>query len=86
MYLPRSNKVFLAEDGVTEVEGPGYEDKRNFLVTLADPFDIGGLIRGRDKVRYWETGTSAGGGDGVENGMGNGVGNVVGSGAGDVKV
>ena len=27
-FLPRSNKVYLAEDGVTEVEGPGYEDKR----------------------------------------------------------
>ena len=54
-FLPSSNKVFLAEDGVTEVMGPGYADKRNFLFTIFDPFDLIGLIRGRDKkTRYWE--------------------------------
>ena len=54
-YLPRNNKIYLAQDGVTEVEGPGYADKRNFLVTLVDPFDIAGLVRGRDKGnKYWE--------------------------------
>ena len=54
-FLPSSNKVYLAEDGVTEVMGPGYADKRNFLVTIFDPFDLIGLIRGRDKKnRYWE--------------------------------
>ena len=55
-FLPRSNKVYLGEDGVTEIEGPGYEDKRFFLLTIFDPFDLIGLIRGRDKKeRYWET-------------------------------
>ena len=55
LFLPRNNKIYLAQDGVTEVEGPGYEDKRNFLVTIVDPFDIVGLVRGRDKGgRYWE--------------------------------
>lgn len=55
-YLPRNNKIYLAEDGVTEVEGPGYEDARPYLVTLIDPFDLIGLYKGRDKTaRYWET-------------------------------
>ncbi len=55
MYLPRSNKVYLAEDGVTEIEGPGFEDKRNFVLTIFDPCDLIGLVRGRDKKeRYWE--------------------------------
>ncbi|KAH0562206.1 hypothetical protein GP486_003095 [Trichoglossum hirsutum] len=58
-FLPRNNKIYLSEDGVTEIEGPGYDDKRPFLVTLFDPFDIAGLITRRDKKnRYWENGTS----------------------------
>ncbi|CAG8412298.1 unnamed protein product [Penicillium salamii] len=54
--LPRSNKIYLATDGVTEVEGPGYKDPRHWLQTFVDPFDIYGLIvnRGR-KEKYWET-------------------------------
>ena len=53
-YLPKSNKIYLAEDGVTEIEGPGFADKRNFFVTILDPFDVVGLIKGRDKQKYWE--------------------------------
>ncbi|PYH93658.1 hypothetical protein BO71DRAFT_381132 [Aspergillus ellipticus CBS 707.79] len=56
-WLPRSNKIYLAEDGVTEIEGPGYEDHRPFLVTLVDPFDIVGLVKNKGrKERYWEVG------------------------------
>lgn len=55
-FLPRDNKIYLAEDGVTEVKGPGYQDKRNFLVTIIDPFDLGGIFRGRNmNQRFWET-------------------------------
>ncbi|KAJ6187698.1 hypothetical protein N7519_002606 [Penicillium mononematosum] len=54
-WLPRSNKIYLAEDGVTEIEGPGYDDPRHWLQTFVDPFDIYGLIvkRGK-KEKYWE--------------------------------
>ena len=55
LYLPRNNKIYLAQDGVTEIEGPGYEDKRPFLWTILDPFDIVGLVKGIDiATRYWE--------------------------------
>ncbi|KAF8866238.1 hypothetical protein BDZ45DRAFT_795877 [Acephala macrosclerotiorum] len=55
-FLPRDNKIYLAEDGVTEIQGPGYEDKRNFLVTIFDPFDFAGMIKGRNmNQRFWET-------------------------------
>jgi hypothetical protein len=55
MYLPRSNKIYLAEDGVTEILGPGFEDQRMWIVTLFDPCDLVGLLMGRDKKeRYWE--------------------------------
>ncbi|KAA8646399.1 hypothetical protein EYZ11_005239 [Aspergillus tanneri] len=54
-WLPRSNKVYLARDGVTEVEGPGYEDPRHFLLTIFDPFDVVGLITKRgQKEKFWE--------------------------------
>lgn len=60
-YLPRSNKIYLARDGVTEIEGPGYSDKRMFIMTLLDPFDIVGMIRRKDQqTRFWETEGSAG--------------------------
>ncbi|KAH8683322.1 RTA1 like protein-domain-containing protein [Tricladium varicosporioides] len=55
MYLPRSNKIYLAEDGETEILGPGYEDRRFFVITLIDPCDLIGLLQGQDKKeRYWE--------------------------------
>ena len=55
LYLPRNNKIYLAQDGVTEIEGPGFSDKRMFLWTILDPFDIVGWVKGRDKAtRYWE--------------------------------
>jgi hypothetical protein len=59
--LPRSNKIYLAEDGVTEIEGPGYEDPRPFIQTFFDPFDIYGLIVNRGKKeKYWEENATRG--------------------------
>ncbi|KAK5955241.1 hypothetical protein OHC33_003922 [Knufia fluminis] len=53
-YLAADHKVYLAMDGKTEIQGPGMIDKRPFLVTLVDPFDIWGLIKKKDqKNRYW---------------------------------
>jgi hypothetical protein len=55
-FLPRDSKIYLAEDGVTEILGPGYEDKRGFLATLVDPFDLVGMAKGRNmNERFWET-------------------------------
>lgn len=55
-FLPRDNSIYLAEDGVTEIHGPGYQDKRNFLVTLFDPFDVVGMVKGRNmREKFWET-------------------------------
>lgn len=55
-YLPRDNNVYLAEDGVTEVKGPGYLDNRVWLLTLVDPFDIVGMAQGKNMNRkFWET-------------------------------
>jgi hypothetical protein len=55
-FLPRNNRIYLAEDGLTEIEGPGYEDKRPWYVTVVDPFDLVGMAKGRNmERRFWET-------------------------------
>ena len=54
-YLPANQKIYLAVDGKTEVEGPGMVDKRGFLASLLDPFDVVGIVTKRDqKNRFWE--------------------------------
>ncbi|KAI4206970.1 MAG: hypothetical protein LQ346_000802 [Caloplaca aetnensis] len=52
-YLPNDNKTYLSKDGTTERMGPGWEDKRPFLVTLFDPFDIAGIFMKRDQDKFW---------------------------------
>ncbi|KAJ5887812.1 RTA-like protein [Penicillium taxi] len=53
--LPRSNKVYLAQDGQTEIKGPGFKDDRPLYMTFIDPFDIFGMIVNKGKKeKYWE--------------------------------
>ncbi|KAI5833647.1 hypothetical protein K523DRAFT_369685 [Schizophyllum commune Tattone D] len=52
-FLPRNYKVFLARDGQTEMEGPGDANKRGWIQSILDPFDLIGLVRKKD-VEYWE--------------------------------
>ncbi|KAI0895043.1 RTA1 like protein-domain-containing protein [Annulohypoxylon nitens] len=60
-WLPKSTKVYLARDGMTEITGPGYKQERNFLATLLDPFDLYGMIKGKDqKSRFWDDNDVAG--------------------------
>ncbi|CRG92581.1 Cytochrome bc complex cytochrome b subunit [Talaromyces islandicus] len=59
--LPKSNKIYLAKDGVTEVEGPGFQDKRPLLLTFLDPFDVVGMVMMKKRhEKFWEEGDSAG--------------------------
>jgi hypothetical protein len=47
-YLPKSNKLFLGEDGQEiSADRGGWDDERPFLLTLVDPFNITGLIKER---------------------------------------
>ncbi len=45
----------MAKDGKTELVGPGTTYKKHFLLMLFDPFDVAGLVTGRDKInKFWE--------------------------------
>jgi len=58
-YLPSDAKQYLDPvDGVTERIGPGYSaaDKRSWLLTTLDPFDLGRKLTGKGAVvdKFWE--------------------------------
>ena len=54
-HLPLDSRVYLSEDGVTEIVGPGYEDLRFFVIAMVDPFDLIGLAMGRHtKKEFWK--------------------------------
>jgi hypothetical protein len=57
-FLPENNKIYLATDGVTEVEDPGWSDSRPLIVTLCDPFDLIGATK--KTKRFWENNESEG--------------------------
>jgi hypothetical protein len=55
-YLPKDNTIYLAEDGVTEIAGPGYLDQRKWYLTFFDPFNIIGMAKGQNmNKKFWET-------------------------------
>ncbi|WVN88930.1 uncharacterized protein L203_104145 [Cryptococcus depauperatus CBS 7841] len=57
-YLPHRHRVYLARDGVTERNGPGWANNRSTWKTFADPF--GWFQRSKQKEEpFWET-------DGIE--------------------
>ncbi len=58
-FLPRSYRVYLAKDGVTEVEGPGWNQNSGmsgFMKTLIDPFGMLDLAKrgGKSEPAFWE--------------------------------
>ncbi|KAL8668748.1 MAG: hypothetical protein Q9168_006634 [Polycauliona sp. 1 TL-2023] len=53
-YLPSDNKIYLNKDGVTLRQGPGWVDKRPFILTLFDPFNFGGLFTKKGNDRFWD--------------------------------
>ncbi|EAS36356.3 RTA1 domain-containing protein [Coccidioides immitis RS] len=53
-FLPQSSKVYLAQNGATEIEGPGWNDNRSLLITLLDPFGFFGPRKEKEKP-FWET-------------------------------
>lgn len=56
-FLPRQRNQYLDIDGKTERLGPGWIDRRSQWQTFVDPFDVKGMLGGREShVRFWEGG------------------------------
>ncbi|KAK3984075.1 protein RTA1 [Cladorrhinum sp. PSN332] len=56
-FLPQSYKTYLAQDGLSEIDGPGWKDKRGVVMSVIDPFGFLAMCeRGRGGVgnRFWE--------------------------------
>jgi hypothetical protein len=45
-WLPRKSTIYIAEDGVTELEGEGFHDNRPLWKKITDPYDFEGIIQG----------------------------------------
>lgn len=51
--LPANHHIYLSRSGHTELEGPGWEDNRPFVMTWIDP--LGLFLKGNDKeIPFWE--------------------------------
>ena len=56
-YLPENSGTYLSQDGVTEVNGPGFTDPRPLWRTFLDPFDLVGIAkrsRSNPEPKFWE--------------------------------
>jgi hypothetical protein len=64
-YLPEDYHVYLAQDGTSEILGPGWESDQNFLMSLLDPF--GWFFKKRQKQKaFWQDNGYANGANGQE--------------------
>ncbi|KAK3339623.1 hypothetical protein B0T25DRAFT_594431 [Lasiosphaeria hispida] len=52
-FLPESNVRYLAQDGKTELKGPGWKDTRSLTETFMDPF-AALTARGGHQRPFWE--------------------------------
>ncbi|KAH7112854.1 hypothetical protein B0J11DRAFT_181772 [Dendryphion nanum] len=53
-YLPEKYTVYLAQDGKTELEGPGWKNNKPWLMTFIDPFDWFGKHDDKQDKQFWE--------------------------------
>ncbi|KAF2440170.1 RTA1 domain protein [Karstenula rhodostoma CBS 690.94] len=60
LYLPQDYHVYLAQDGKTELQGPGWESEQSWIMTFIDPCGLTALLagkssKGRKERPFWET-------------------------------
>jgi hypothetical protein len=61
-YLPEDYHVYLAQDGLTELRGPGWKDDMPWFMTFIDPCGMTAAVTGggrRKEKPFWETDTHA---------------------------
>jgi hypothetical protein len=62
LYLPENYHVYLTQDGVSEVLGPGWETEQNWLMSFIDPFEWFTKKSSTQKP-FWEANRSNGAGE-----------------------
>jgi hypothetical protein len=56
-YLPQDYHIYLAQDGKTELTGPGWEDDVPWFITFLDPFGVTAAVISSEKKKekpFWE--------------------------------
>ncbi|KAK5659956.1 hypothetical protein OQA88_13421 [Cercophora sp. LCS_1] len=53
-YLPESDVIYLAQDGVTLIKGPGWKDSRSFGETFFDPFAALTNTSTNHQKQFWQ--------------------------------
>jgi hypothetical protein len=57
-HLPEDYHVYLAQDGKTELKGPGWKDEMPWFMTFLDPCGLTVAVTGggrRKEKPFWET-------------------------------
>jgi hypothetical protein len=57
-YLPEDYHTYLAQDGQTELQGPGWKDDMPWFVTFIDPCGMTAAVTGGGRKKqkpFWET-------------------------------
>lgn len=57
-YLPEDYHVYLAQDGQTELKGPGWKGEMPWFMTFIDPCGLIAAVIGggrKKKKTFWET-------------------------------
>lgn len=59
-WLPEDYHVYLAQDGITELRGPGWETEQNWVMTFVDPCGLTAMLAGKKRNKqgstpFWET-------------------------------
>ncbi|KAF2634132.1 RTA1 domain protein [Massarina eburnea CBS 473.64] len=52
-HLPEDYHVYLAQDGMTELRGPGWKGDQNWIMSFLDPCGLLGRGKGKEKP-FWE--------------------------------
>ncbi|KAL5391710.1 hypothetical protein DPSP01_001002 [Paraphaeosphaeria sporulosa] len=60
LYLPQDYHVYLAQDGKTELQGPGWESEQSWIMTFIDPCGLTAMLagnnnKGKKQRPFWET-------------------------------
>jgi len=59
LHLPEDYHVYLAQDGHTEILGPGWKTEQSFIMSFIDPCGLTAILtrkgaKGKKETPFWE--------------------------------